>query len=605
MDYTDDELLDMTKTEDTQTSVEQDDFSIDDPFVDQHNDLSWNIKTGQSNSEDIGNIVTGQEYLRVTEEDAVIAAYVGLSERDNIKIGSYYLVPYPNGEVLFCRVKELAYTQRYPSEDADETNLRRTGKMELDEDEYKLIAYFEPICILYENENEEMKRRIVDRIPKPNTRIANAQDLRSIQTGLNIPNKGIFLGHLSIGGELVKTESYPDIVAYYLQNDDSENEPLIFRHGIICGSTGTGKTFVSKNVLRQYIADGVRYKIRDPEVSGDFKPCVIIIDPQDEYSQISDDNPDLNNNYKSKLGMQDIQHGKVKETKTFTAKVGSESYQPTTSAKNKEFTIPFNIVRNNHWLIHGGEMNENQIHALERLINDYFSSSRPNYTYSDFIDFITNQSTKEDYTENKGTIHEATYDSIIRKVENNHFKMTFDKGADNITDILDQIFVPGQVSVFPTEYISSSRSRDLIILTLMSMIVDNKLKNTGDKRIKNTPLILGLDEAHRYLSSAKTTQAKAIVGKFTEAARQGRKESLGLMLITQDPQDIADSIMKQVNTKIILNLNNESAIASLKVSKKYEKRIPFLKRGQMIVHSPDNSDTVELIGLEKCTVKHA
>jgi DNA helicase HerA-like ATPase len=182
--------------------------------------------------------------------------------------------------------------------------------------------------------------------------------------------------------------------------------------------------------------------------------------------------------------------------------------------------------------------------------------------------------------------------------------MTFDQGTANITDILDQIFVPGQISVFPTEYISSSRSRDLIILALMSLIVDNKLKNTGNKLIKNTPLILGLDEAHRYLSSAKSTQARAIVGKFTEAARQGRKESLGLMLITQDPQDIAGSIMKQINTKIILNLNNESAISSLQIPKKHEKRIPFLKRGQMIVHSPDNSDTVELIGLDNCTVNH-
>ena len=88
------------------------------------------------------------------------------------------------------------------------------------------------------------------------------------------------------------------------------------------------------------------------------------------------------------------------------------------------------------------------------------------------------------------------------------------------------------------------------------------------------------------------------------AARQGRKEALGLFLITQDPQDIDDTVFKQVNTKMILNLNNDAAITSLKVPKEYERRIPYLKKGQMIIHSPDNSDIVEIVGLSNCVVRH-
>ena len=34
---------------------------------------------------------------------------------------------------------------------------------------------------------------------------------------------------------------------------------------------------------------------------------------------------------------------------------------------------------------------------------------------------------------------------------------------------------------------------------------------------------------------------------------RGRKEALGLFLITQDPQDIDDTVIKQINTKLILN----------------------------------------------------
>jgi DNA helicase HerA-like ATPase len=69
-------------------------------------------------------------------------------------------------------------------------------------------------------------------------------------------------------------------------------------------------------------------------------------------------------------------------------------------------------------------------------------------------------------------------------------------------------------------------------------------------------------------------------------------------------EDIDDTVFKQVNTRIILNLTNDAAIGALKVKKEYEKRIPYLKKGQMIVHSPDNSDMVEIMGLQSCVVKH-
>jgi len=193
-------------------------------------------------------------------------------------------------------------------------------------------------------------------------------------------------------------------------------------------------------------------------------------------------------------------------------------------------------------------------------------------------------------------------------VRDRSLSRVFDQPARPIDQILEEIIRPGQVSVFPTEYISNSRIRDLITLTLMTIIVDNKLStklNTpGETAVKETPIILALDEAHRYLASTSSEHSRRIVSKFAEAARQGRKEALGLCLITQDPQDIDDTVFKQINTRIILNLTNDAAIGALKVKKEYEKRIPYLKKGQMIVHSPDNSDMVEIMGLQSCVVKH-
>jgi DNA helicase HerA-like ATPase len=219
------------------------------------------------------------------------------------------------------------------------------------------------------------------------------------------------------------------------------------------------------------------------------------------------------------------------------------------------------------------------------------------------MDFIDNDVTRDLYVES-GKIHESSYDGIVRRVKNRALARVFDQPARPISEILGQIFKPGQVSVFPTEYITNSRIRDIITLTLMSTIVDNKLNTSGEAAVKETPIILGLDEAHRYLAKAGGEHSRRLISKFADAARQGRKEGLGLFLITQDPQDIDDTIFKQINTRVILNLSNDAAISTMKVKKEFEKRIPYLKKGQMIVQSPDNSDMVEIMGLSRCVVKH-
>jgi hypothetical protein len=444
---------------------------------------------------------------------------------------------------------------------------------------------------------------MADRIPRPNTPILPVTNRLEVQTGLNIPEEGIFLGHLSVGGELVKTHSEPETVAYYLRNDYSMGDPLIFRHILICGSTGTGKTFLSKNILRQFMTEYNRYRVRSSPNKARKNPCLVIMDPQDEYSQLFEDNETLTEENNFKFESEKVAYGRVQSTKAFVAKIDGQKYPgDKTRAEQIEFTIPFSLVEYNSWLIAAAGMSELQYIGLEVLLGDFFKS-KVSYTYRNFIDHIDNESTRSYYVDS-GKLHESSFDGIVRRTKSRFFSKVFDQHATSITDILDRIFKPGQISVFPTDYISAPRIRDLIVLTIMSLIVDNKLSTAGNDAIKETPIILGLDEAHRYLSRANGEHSRLIISRFADAARQGRKEGLGLFLITQDPQDIDDTVFKQINTKLILNLNNDAAITSLKVPKEYERRIPYLKKGQMIINSPDNSDIVEVVGLSNCVVRH-
>jgi hypothetical protein len=550
-----------------------------------------------------GIVTTGIEPVEITESDATLTGYITTTRRQDVRLGTYVLVPYGD-EDLFARIWKLRYIQEFEVDDATEIHSRRMLKSNTtNEEDYKFLAFLDPICILYNESggDGQLTRRMSDRIPKPNTSILPVDDKIKIQTGLNIPKEGIFLGHLSVGGELVRTRAEPPTVPYYLRNDYSMGDPLVFRHMLVCGSTGTGKTFMTKNILRQFLSDDNRYVLRSDENRWK-NPCVVIMDPQDEYSQMYEENPDINTQDEYGFNSENVEYGSWSNTKTFVAKVDGYSYNGKSRAQQVEFTIPFELVKNNSWLIAAAGLTELQYLALDILLEDYFKKSGE-HTYRGFLDYIEDEATRSAYVDS-GKIHESSYDGIVRRVKNRAFEKVFDQDARPITDILDEVFKPGQVSVFPTEYINSPLIRDLIVLTLMTTIVDNKLSTSGDEAVRKTPIVLGLDEAHRYLAKASGEHSRRIISKFADAARQGRKEGLGLFLITQDPQDIDDTVFKQINTRIILNLTNDNAINALNVPKEYEKRIPYLKKGQMIVYSPDNSDIVEIIGLPKCVVKH-
>ena len=126
--------------------------------------------------------------------------------------------------------------------------------------------------------------------------------------------------------------------------------------------------------------------------------------------------------------------------------------------------------------------------------------------------------------------------------------------------------------------------------------------------IKETPLIISMDEAHNFLSreNADTEQGRVLIQKFIRTAKQGRKEGLGLFLVTQDPHDIAADILTQIGTRVILNLNNDSAISSLKLPTGLKSQVPNLPQGDMVIHAPkSHTIPLDVTGLSHCLVRHS
>jgi hypothetical protein len=562
-------------------------------------------------------VVSVSRGLRVAEDgdETALEAFVTVGNRESVRLGKYLLVPYPDREHLFCRITALEYAQEFHEDDATEIAARRAMRRDgFEERDYKFVAELDPVAVLFYDSNAETprdagepgstegtwKRRMTDRVPKPGSVVQEATDADQIKAGLKIPREGVFLGHLSVGGETVRTAASPPTIDYRLKNDYADGDPLVFRHTLVAGGTGSGKTHASKNVLRQFL--DTTYRMDDGR---EVAPAVVQFDPQDEYAQMHDDNPTLSSDDARRFDREGVAHGGYDDTVAFVPEVEGSSYPGEGHrAEQATFTIPFSMTRRRPWLVAGASLNENQYNGLEELIYRFFRQAGDGGTYGEFRTFLDDPGLKEELHET-GRVHEATFDAVKRRVRSGSFGRVFDQSARPITEQVHEFVRPGGLTVVPTYHINDSRATVTVVLAVASLLVDEKLSNDpAYPRIKRTPLVMGMDEAHNFLADADSVQARKVVNTFTEAAKQGRKERLGLFLITQDPQDIADPVFKQVNTRLVLNLGDEDAIKSVNIPPTLEDKVPYMEKGQLVVYSPDNSEPVELTGLSTCVTRH-
>ena len=538
--------------------------------------------------------------LSTEDADTRVTAYISADARDEVRLGQYLLVPYPDADLLFTRVTALEYAAEFDLDDATEIQTRRALSSDtFDERAYKLLVRMDPLGIL-SRDGDGYTRRASDRLPKPGAAVRVAADPAEIKSGLAIPTGGLFLGHVAVNGRVIETGAHPTPIDYRLRDGDTPGDPLIFRHLLIAGGTGAGKTHMAKNILRQLLAPERRYTLGDGR---QLAPAVVQFDPQDEYAQMAHDNAAIDADWQTRLEAMDVASGGVPDTLALVPRFGDTTYAPSGhTAETLAFTIPFSLTRQRPYLIAGGDLNEQQYHALRSLLRRFFASTEAP-TFTAFLAHLRAEETRATAIE-RDRIHEATYDAVVRRVRAVP-RDIFDQPAPSLPEVDHRLVRSGGLTVIPTYHLPDSRVRSIVVLAVSGFLIDSKLSTSPiSPRVKETPLIIGMDEAHNFLADAEGAQAQQVIATFTEAAKQGRKERLGLFLITQDPQDIAPGIFKQINTRCVLNLVDRAAIERVNVPAALRWAVPYLGRGEMIVHSPDNSEAVQVTGLPVALTRH-
>lgn len=95
----------------------------------------------------------------------------------------------------------------------------------------------------------------------------------------------------------------------------------------------------------------------------------------------------------------------------------------------------------------------------------------------------------------------------------------------------------------------------VVIGTLARLIYVLQFWTPGDKR---HPILIACDEAHLYLPKVSETNPLelAAVESIERIAKEGRKYGVGLMVISQRPSDVSETILSQCNNIISLRLTN-------------------------------------------------
>ena len=187
-------------------------------------------------------------------------------------------------------------------------------------------------------------------------------------------------------------------------------------------------------------------------------------------------------------------------------------------------------------------------------------------------------------------------DSVRNRIKDNSYSFMFSPGdftpdidGKTIKDIDNLLFnwlgntLPLTIldlSGIPSEIMSS------ISGTLLKIIYDGlfwgvKTKVGG----KNQPLLIVLEEAHSYLKAGENSISSRTVQMI---AKEGRKYGVGLLLATQRPSELDETVLSQCGTMIALRMNNSKDRGHIKSAVQDELQsmvdlLPSLRTGEALI----------------------
>ena len=187
-------------------------------------------------------------------------------------------------------------------------------------------------------------------------------------------------------------------------------------------------------------------------------------------------------------------------------------------------------------------------------------------------------------------------DSMRNRMNDSSYSFLFSPGKmtpnlkGEIEKDIDSLFIDWLGNSLPITILDLSGIPSEIMIsisgTLLKIIYDGLFWGVNTKvGGKNQPLLIVLEEAHGYLKAGENSVSSRTVQMI---AKEGRKYGVGLLLITQRPSELDETVLSQCGTMIALRMNNSRDRGHIRSAVQDELQsmvdlLPSLRTGEALI----------------------
>lgn len=411
-------------------------------------------------------------------------------------------------------------------------------------------------------EFNEIKNLLIESLPKESLILGSIKNTDNIAEGMDDIYKNLF--SIFQNNEFIDQKELPYLFDYKSMHQ--------YPHIGVFGGSGSGKSFGLRVILEELMEMGVPAIVMDPHYEMDFT----------NNSEIS------NKNYTDKFKCLEIGMDtgiKFQELQKRDLKNLLNAASPLTDSMNNVIDV----------MLSKGASFESFKNKLDMLLEGQEIGSRDKILAE--IAGATDQSVinrLEDvldvYERYDKTCNSMSVRGVLWRLMTLQNEGIFSHNIDELLDLLKRrklVVLQGStrmINVFSTYLLAK--------LYYLRKEYRDELYRNNVKVDYFPPFIIITDEAHNFAPKGFDTPSKSIL---REVSQEGRKYGVFLILATQRPTLLDETITAQLNTKLIFRTVRASDIDTIReetdLSSDETKRLPYLSSGDVFISSAKKGRT--------------
>ena len=411
-------------------------------------------------------------------------------------------------------------------------------------------------------EFNEIKNLLIDTKPNNSLILGSIKNTDNIAEGMDDIYKNLFSTFEN--NEYLKQRELPYLFDYKSMHQ--------YPHIGVFGGSGSGKSFGLRVVLEELMEMGVPAIVMDPHYEMDFS----------NNSEISDKN--YSENFKClEIGL----HTGIKfqELQKRDLKNLLNAASPLTDSMKNVIDVmlakgsSYESFKNKLDMLLEGQ----EIGSRDKIIAEI--SAEPDISKKNRLEEVLDVYERYDKTCNSMSVR-----GVLWRLINLQNEGIFSHNIDELVDLLKRrklVVLQGStrmINVFSTYLLAK--------LYYLRKEYRDELYRNNAKVEYFPPFVIITDEAHNFAPKGFNTPSKSIL---REISQEGRKYGVFLILATQRPTLLDETITAQLNTKLIFRTVRASDIDTIKeetdLSSDETKRLPYLSSGDVFISSAKKGRT--------------